>query len=507
MILNATILPKVTIHPRAGYIMSFSSSVAFESRQRALGQVPSLDDQESQIINIPSASSKLSSVPETEMLANEATPKPTPRHIPVLSKALNLSNSKSLFFSLPSALLAAELAPLLDFASSSVLARTCRRSNPFFQKPLTDARLQQLLDAAVHGDKAEVEKIIQSNLKLLYMRGTTTDYSGRTHANRTVLQLAYGAVDRTVAKTQGMVEMLEGYVSRMSGGSDEVTSQYHEQFPEGWQAIEEARNAADFSALNKILSVVTHATPVDCAEAHRFDDAIQELLKKPASELHDPAALKKIIQSLHKANSRIKFEAAFADLSNYLKQQDVIKNDSFEPQVLKAIYEFKNYLEPKVTCTTGKHFNLELLAEAARLYDVNYEGFGNDWDSPKNLLCWQKVFGYVQRFVPACDAQLIAQGLFSVFDSGEVAHRSLSFRGGSGSYFPLNLDPSISLGYSRAIRVGCWMAPAPAARGACADPDYPDLFKILSDKKHQFARPAVRGPEPARDHKSRCLVM
>jgi len=108
--------------------MSFSSRQAFENRQRALDQVPSLDDQESRVTDIPSASSELSSALETEMLDNESTPKPTPRHIPVLSEASNLSNSKSLFFSLPSALLAAELAPLLDFANSSVLARTCRRS-------------------------------------------------------------------------------------------------------------------------------------------------------------------------------------------------------------------------------------------------------------------------------------------------------------------------------------------------------------------------------------------
>jgi hypothetical protein len=436
--------------------MSFSSREAFESRQRALDQVPSLDDQESQLIDIPSVSIGLSSVPDTELPDAEIIPKPKSRHIPELSEALNLSNAQSIFFSPPSAVLVTELAPMMDFRSSSVLVSLCRRSRPFFQKPLTDARLQQLLDAAVHGDKAEVEKIIQSNLKLLYMRGTTTDYSGRTHANRTVLQLAYGAVDRTVAKTQGMVEMLEGYLSRMPGGSDEIASQYHEQFPEGWQAIEEARNAADLSALNKILSVVTHATPVDCAKAHRVDDAIQELLKNPASEHHDPAALKKIIQSLHKANSPLKFEAAFADLSNYLEQQNVIKSESFKPQVLKAIYEFRNYLEPKVPCTTGKHFNLELLAEAARLYDANYEGFGNAWNSPKNLLCWQKVFGYVQRFVPACDAQLIAQGLYYVFDNGEKAQRSLSFRYGVGGFFPLDLDPSVSLGYNcGASSLGC----------------------------------------------------
>lgn len=130
---------------------------------------------------------------------------------------------------------------------------------------------------------------------------------------------------------------------------------------------------------------------------------------------------------------------------------DSITELAYEPDVDMVDAEIAPKL--KGACTIGNHFNLELLSDVARLYDINYVNFGG-WNGLKNLLSWQKVFGYVQRFVPACDAQLIVQGLYYVFDDGEQARRTLSFRIGGGKFFPLDSDPSVFLGYNSGV--GSW---------------------------------------------------
>jgi hypothetical protein len=165
----------------------------------------------------------------------------------------------------------------------------------------------------------------------------------------------------------------------------------------------------------------------------------------------------------------------------------LIKKDAYNVDLLKALYQFRNHFEPKGSQKQGKHFNHQLLAEAAELYDQNYERF-RDWNSPKNIFCWQKVFGGVQRLVPACDAQSIAYEPWYLFNEEAKLPRSFKFRYGGGKYYPLGVDPSKEIGHNRAVERG----------KACKQPMYithklvyggiaADLTNLMSSKNNSAA--------------------
>lgn len=111
-----------------------------------------------------------------------------------------------------------------------------------------------------------------------------------------------------------------------------------------------------------------------------------------------------------------------------------------------ALEEFRNYLKPKDIITTGKHFNVQLLVEAFKLYDRNYSRFG-DFGSRKNHLFWCKVIGYIQRFLPACYAQAFCDTFYSVVKMREPLSRDLQLINIDSYFYPLDSNPSFRLGY------------------------------------------------------------
>jgi len=114
-----------------------------------------------------------------------------------------------------------------------------------------------------------------------------------------------------------------------------------------------------------------------------------------------------------------------------------------------ALAAFREFLKPKGVIKTGKHFNANLLLKAFQLYDENYMDFGH-WNSRKNNLCWRKVVGYIQRFLPACYAQAFCQGLYGLVERGDKLKRSLNFLYDPGIFFfPLS---SSGVGYEYAVR-------------------------------------------------------
>jgi len=136
----------------------------------------------------------------------------------------------------------------------------------------------------------------------------------------------------------------------------------------------------------------------------------------------DIAALKQLIQTIRTSNT----------------------DEECEP----ALAAFREFLKPKGVIKTGKHFNAELLLTAFQLYDESYV----DWNSRKNNLCWCKVVGYIQRFLPACYAQAFCRGLSGLVERGDKLRRSLEFLYDPGVFFfPLSSSPS-GLGYEYAGR-------------------------------------------------------
>jgi len=375
-----------------------------------------------------------------------------------------------------------------------------------------------LLLHAVRGEKDQVYAMINKNPLLLLEKDTVTDYSGRTHYKRTVYQLLLGAVDCDVkdknGKTvvDGSIEMVQKLFEKLPFKPEEINrirqEQYDDQYPQDDKIIEKIRIQNDSTALNTLINTITVASDDDCKATNTLEDKIHSIVrseKKSPEEIEAPETieLRKIVQSVMKSASDEKFETAFDELKKYLNKYSLIKQDESKPfdfTVLKAIYQFRRYLEPKGMMTSGRHFNHHLLDETAKLYDRNYVNFGNDWDTPKNLLCWQKVFGYVERFVPACDGQVIAQGPWSILENGDVSKRSLEFTYGGGSYFPLSSSPNWELGYNFAGCAGL------ARRLACRVPVHcRRVSKLMSSKNGSWACGFM--PRPDGHQKSACVIL
>ncbi len=284
-----------------------------------------------------------------------------------------------------------------------------------------------------------------------------------------------------------------------------MRDQYEGQFPPGHEAKEAERVQQDKAALDKIMNVIKNIK--DDADGNAYvtstsnlEDKIHKIIrigitdeeKLLTNEEKAAAAarrdeLSRLVSTVMKAPSN-EFDKEFDTLKRFLIAQDgfIKKGDVFDFELLKALYQFRNHLEPKEEQTFGKHCNHQLLADVAQSYDDNYVGFGNDWNSPKNKFCWQKVFGWVERGAPACDAQVIAQGPWSILEDGEKSRRSLKFTYGGGSYYPLSADPNSEIGYNCAA--GC---------GAKGRRDMADAsrrparaFKTYVEQKYQ--RPCLR---------------
>jgi hypothetical protein len=408
---------------------------------------------------------------------------------------------QSILMYIPTGIWLGHILPFLDleFDLKACLALSYRVARPlgyFFQSHLRDVRLKQLLQHIVYGNLVEAEKIIKSNPKLLLLRETVEDYSFGMDAENhrkiegTAYQIALGAEDvRFHEKEVGMAEMIHGYLMKLLEGRAEIEKQQAQQFPAEYAEQEKEKAQKDLAALNKIIAVIEGASQEDCRSASAVDKTIQDILGGIALDtpvIYNRVNLKKIIKALSKADAENDFEAAFTELKNYLYQNAIIENPTFNFDILKAIYQFRNYLEPRDVIRTGKHFNVGLLAKAFKLYDEKYNCFGepfvNYWESDKNQLFWQKVIGYIQRFLPACYAQAFAQGVYSIVENGQKLNRSLEFCYHKNTFFfPLDSAPLFRLGIdSGGVALGPGDVLAALADLACAG----RTFQTYVEQKH-----------------------
>ena len=199
--------------------------------------------------------------------------------------------------------------------------------------------------------------------------------------------------------------------------------------------------------------------------------------------------LKELSHATVTAASKEAFDAAWDQLQKYMKN---IVGESVNVDVLKTLYQFRNYLEPKGVYTTGYHSNPQLLLEAYQLYDNNFASFGGNWFSPKNVLCAQKIVGLCQRGLSACELQLHAQGLYSVLEDGNKSKRTFSFTHGGGSILPLDSDPCFRLGYNYVAAVNWFGVGGAGLRRGVARAHFRDIFgEYYIKQKHQRGKDYV----------------
>jgi hypothetical protein len=291
------------------------------------------------------------------------------------------------------------------FENRQAFTRVERPSSLFFRGQLLNVRLKQLLQHIAYGEKDKVEAIIAADPGLLLLSGPIVkDYAGR-EIQQYPYQMALAAADVFVkfengvyqpnAQGEQMKEMIERYFIKHLGeekGIPELERQKKMIFPDNFKKHLKQKRAEDLAAVTEMFNALG------------------------AAEALDEAGLLK--------------------------------------ECGKALKKFKAHLETKeiiTTTTQGYHFDPQILAEAFRLYDVNYATFGNNWDSPKNLFAWQKVIGLTQRYLTACDAMVLCQGSYYLVQNGESFKRSLSFHAGGGVYFPLDSDSIWSFGKDAAV--------------------------------------------------------
>jgi|GEM_PF-5354704 len=142
-------------------------------------------------------------------------------------------------------------------SSSSLL------SSPIF-KPTS--KIEQLALHVVQGKQAEAEAMIKGNPNLLKQKCQVVDYSGRT-LEGTPLQLALWAEDvKFHEKEVCMVEMIIPYLIDLPNGKAEKDGQILKQFPEGWEAEEEARLQKDEEELNKVVQGIENSATDEQAQ-------------------------------------------------------------------------------------------------------------------------------------------------------------------------------------------------------------------------------------------------
>lgn len=185
-----------------------------------------------------------------------------------------------------------------------------------------------------------------------------------------------------------------------------------------------------------------------------------------------------------KENERAKNDS---DALNKVIQAIADSNDNDNCEA--ALQAFRDYLAPKDIIKTGKHFNAQLLMEASKLYDDNYSQFGG-YDSHKNNICWRKVIGTIQRFLPACYAQAFCQGIYGIVEDGEILRRRLKFRFGKNPFFfPLDSESAFRLGVDYAGSLGG--VPTGAGVGRELDGSVVvgrGTFKTYAEQKFQTCR-------------------
>lgn len=213
------------------------------------------------------------------------------------------------------------------------------------------------------------------------------------------------------------------------------------------------------------------------------DEGMAELILSFYKRLPSGKSLKQAHISEFNKYAEITSEQNTKDLSVIEKIfQDIAKADD---DCAAALQVFRDYLEPDPKkLIKGKCFNHNMLIRAYELYERYYADF-NGWNSHKNNLVWQKVIGYLQRFLPACDGQIFCQNPRKVVVENELLIRSLELHYNANlSFFPLS-KASSGLGYEYACEWGLALSRAPAP-AAWPCPTYSMLMSIKNERISTF---------------------
>lgn len=331
-----------------------------------------------------------------------------------------------------------------------------------------------LVQAVLHGDETMVRNILRTNPDLLQI-GEGVNFSGREFNQAkssalTALQAAIASQDFAPNKNStGLCELLINALKR--------------QHPDRWQQI----------AHDQTLELYTKSLRF---YAEKQENKIRDLVaRKDAGEAIDDAAIQAAIQR-HRSylealssndltaiiNAHTNLDPDPTDASTLDAQKDhviqvdqalidaieaatdaeiqaVLDDPTIDSPLSNLIKQFRKEVDS--ICQSEIIFNSQHLLKLFTLYDAFYTRVMNaDPDWKKRELFWCHLVGHVQRYLPACDAQIFANpGLYDVVEEAAKNTRSFDFKYSSGSIsnnrlslLPLAFDSKSGLGYEFAGR-------------------------------------------------------
>ncbi len=323
------------------------------------------------------------------------------------------------------------------------------------------ADIKTFLQHIARGEQVQAEAMLINAVSpaarraLLTGKAIVSDYADETGRllKGTALQLALGAEDvKYHPNEEAMTEMLMKYLRGEADGETLITQQIQAQFPEGVEAAENAR--AD----------------------------------------RDAAAIKKVFDDIHVAETSEQITRAVNDFKAYLARENKGEDGN---KVFKQ----------------GKYFNMGLYIKALELYDECYNRNGGALNSSKNLVCWRKVIGSIQRYLSTPYMQATAQGIYYIVEGGryvdgvqkdkELLSRSMKFSYDSQPYFVGTYQGSV-------LRLGDDYAAADAGaardarlRRGCGTMRW-RFAKLMSSKNSELGR--IMQPESSRRNSPGCLI-
>lgn len=333
------------------------------------------------------------------------------------------------------------------------LARTCRFFRPKISEELIARRkpmLDELVRLVVCGEETAAKAILEMDPSfLLWKAGMATDYSGRHIKNLTPFQVALCAGDTD------MVKMMLPYFDLFPNGQAAMRVQFAEIFPDAEGGLEghlkrQKENVFDFAA---IVVAFQNATPAEVTaalnkEGAQFTEADDDRTK-PNDELTLTEALNR-------------FREQFTQKSHY----EIV-------------------------------FNSQHLLRSFEIYVTQFD----DWSLDQRDLFWRQVIGFVQRFLPACDAQAVAQGIYYITEENEQLLRSFDFRLADGRFYPVDFNSPSHLGFDYGLGLHGVDEPA----GWALDGEEVDIHftKFISSKNTQLRELMPDRPAPA----TRCIIL
>jgi hypothetical protein len=267
-------------------------------------------------------------------------------------------------------------------------------TNRFFSATSADKNIaDRIISSIVRGNAREAMFILAENPGLLLCKGKGIDYSGREFVGMTAWQAALAARD---------LNMLRHMVPL---------------FSMLYQKNVETAGILDGQA---IMNLQTRLMIPDDYDVH---------LDKQSDSVFDFSSLLSTIDSAKRADieSALKCEGAILP-ATYASIEK--KNPGHACELTAILNEFRVSFTKQ--SLNEKVFNPNHLLKALHILVRKC----SSWCSDKRTLFWCQIIGFIQRFLPACYAQAIAQGLDRVVApiggrAWDGFEGSLRFRGGS----------------------------------------------------------------------------